>query len=394
MSAIRLGLAAILLAVLSAAPCLGKEIKVDSAAAIRTALAQAQAGDTILVKPGNYDMGGEFSTGHSGTAGKPITLAAAGEKGYAKLHAKAQIAFRIRSRYWVLRGIHVEGDPSKTEATVFMDGPGGCGDILMTDCKISGSGEHGMKAARTRSKGADNITIEHTELFNTSATGFDLVSGDNWTVRRNYVHDFGAGGGVTYGIFLKGGGVGGVIEGNIVDGKGRRTTLGISFGGGLTGKQWLPLMPDGTVAPEHRDGICRNNIVLNCSDAAYHSNNASNCKFYNNLAFNKASDFQRQASYPPDPLLVNNLIPGRLTGVLAASNHNVTAVKAEWFKDPANCDFRLTAAGKAALAGKGAPLADNPTDFFGNPRPAGQPQDLGPVNANATASTRWVDRRG
>lgn len=392
---------AALLMVVLVAPCAAKEFKVDSPSAIRAALSAAQPGDVITIKPGDYDMGSEFATGKSGAADKPILVQAEGTKGYAKLLAHSQIAFRIRSQYWGFRGIHFQGDPRKTAAVVFMDGPGGCGNIHMTDCKISDSAEHGMKAARLRDKAVDNVMIEHTELFNTNATGFDLVSGDNWVVRRNYVHDFGVGGGVCYGIFLKGGGRNGIIEGNFVDGKDRATTIGISFGGGLTGDKWLPLVPDESnkkekamkAAPEHSGGICRNNIVVDCTDAAYHSNNAAGCRFYNNLAFRKASDFQRQHSYQPDPLLVNNLIDGRLSGMLAASNHNITKVQASWFVDPKNDDFRLTSAGRSALAGKGARLADNPTDYFGNGRNAQSPQDVGPVNAGAKTSTRWVDRR-
>ena len=53
-------------------------------------------------------------------------------------------------------------------------------------------------------------------------------------------------------------------------------------------------------------------------------------------------------------------------------------------------DFRLSAVGKTALAGKGRTVKDNPVDFFGEPRKV---NDLGPVNADAVRSTEWVDRR-
>ncbi|MFV2070617.1 MAG: hypothetical protein ACC645_26920 [Pirellulales bacterium] len=52
----------------------------------------------------------------------------------------------------------------------------------------------------------------------------------------------------------------------------------------------------------------------------------------------------------------------------------------------------IRTAWRSALAGQGAILTDNRTDYFVTPRPAG-PQDVGPVNANATQTTKWRDRR-
>jgi hypothetical protein len=194
-----------------------------------------------------------------------------------------------------------------------------------------------------------------------------------------------------YGIFLKGGGKNGIIEGCIVDGSAGKGTLGISFGGGLTGKQWLPMGADGKLGPEADGGIVRNNIVIKAADSSYHSNNGANCKFYNNLAWG-GDTFQRQASYPKDPVLVNNLIGGGVKG--ASENKNTLAPKKEWFVNPDDGDFRLTDAGKAALAGKGAPvpLEECPTDFFGTKRDPASPC-LGPVLPDAKESTKWVDRR-
>jgi len=364
--------------------------RVDTAGAVKQALASAGPGDTILVKPGEYDMGATFSTGKSGTPDKPVTFRCEGDKGYAKFKVNGQIGFRIRSRYWVIQGIHVEGSTKSTQAVVFMDGPGGCGDVKILDCKFSASSQHGMKAARTSEKAVDNVLLAHVEIYDTGATAFDLVSGDNWVLRNCYVHDYGKAGGVTYGIFLKGGGKNGIIEGCFVDGGKRATTVGISFGGGLTGKQWLPKAGD-NVAPEHEGGIARNNIVVNTADVAYHSNNGSRCFFYNNLAWG-CKGFQRQASYPPDPVLVNNLIAGSYAGASKDSRNNLNKIEKTWFVNADEYDFRLTAEGSAVLDGKGEELADNPVDYFGTKRKSG-PQCLGPVLPDATQSTRWTDRR-
>ena len=388
-------LASALLAVLCVATAgQAKDFNVDTPKDIRAAMAAAQAGDTIVIKPGEYDMGQALVTGNSGAQDKPIILRAAGEKGYAKLKitgAGSDVGFRVNSRFWVLRGLHIEGNKS-IQDLIMVSAPSGGGDLTMIDCKISKCSEFLIKASRSREKAPDNVVLEHCEWFDCPGTAIDLVSGDNWGIRGNYVHDWGKDGGTHYGIFLKGGGKNGTIERNFVDGKAGKGTVGISFGGGLTGKQWLPLAADGKVAPEHTGGICRNNIVVNTGDCAFHSNNASDCKFYNNLAYNCGAGFQRQGSYPPDAVLANNVLSGNLKGPGKTEN-NLTKIDKGWFVAPDQFDFRLTEAGKTALAGKGTALTDNPTDFFGSPRKAGIPQDLGPVNADAKESTRWVDRR-
>ena len=365
-----------------------RELRVTNAAELKAAIAAVTPGDTIVVPPGTYDMGQSLATGVDGIKGRPIVLACAGDSGYAQLKANGQVAFRIKSKFWTFRGIHFQGDPARTEATVFMDGPNGCGHVRFIDCRISGSKAHGMKGAKTVERPVHDVVIEHTELFDTGSTGFDLVCGDDWVLRGNYVHDYGKAGGVTYGIFLKGGGRNGVVDGNVVDGGGRSGTVGISFGGGLTGPQWLGTI-DGKPAPEHDKGVAMNNIVLNTGDVALHANNASNCVFVNNLAWN-CQNFQRQGSYPPDPLVANNLLAGRARGAGKAAD-NVSPQR-EWFTDSDAGDFRLTPAGAAVVAGKGAVIPAVTSDFFGTARKGGK-NVLGPVLPGARHSTTWIDRR-
>jgi hypothetical protein len=129
--------------------------------------------------------------------------------------------------------------------------------------------------------------------------------------------------------------------------------------------------------------------VIHTGDCAYHANNASGCKFYNNLAYHCGAGFQRQADYPPAPTLVNNVLSGNIRGA-GESRNNLSRAEKSWFVAADKNDFRLTANGKAALVGKGERLSDNAEDFFFQPRTG---NDLGPVNSAATQSTRWVDRR-
>ena len=368
-----------------------KEFSPADPRSIRAAMESAQAGDIISIPPGEYDMVDTIATGNSGTPGAPIIMRTSGDKSYAKLKitAGSDVGFRIISRFWVLRGVHIEGNLTKTEDLIQIDATRGGGDFLMSDCRVSRCREFLLKGSRNRDKGADNVTLDHCEWFDTNATGIDIVGGDNWIIRGNYVHDYGKDGGVHYGMFLKGGGRNGLIEGNFVDGKAGKVTVGISFGGGLTDHRFLPELAGGKFVPEHLNGICRNNIVINTGDCAYHTNNASGCKFYNNLAYGCGAGFQRQASYPQDPALMNNIFSGKIRGA-GDSQANLTKVESSWFMDAASNDFRLSSAGKTALSGKGQQIEANPSDFFNQPR---KTSDLGPVNAGASISTRWVDRR-
>lgn len=370
--------------------CRSAELKADDITTLRNALLEAQPGDTIVLETGTYEMGERTpETISDGTAAKPITMRAAGNNGYAVLKLYGSIGFRVKNRFWKFEGIHFKGDPQRSQATVFMDGPQGCGNISFVDCKISDSAGYGMKTARNPGNAVDHVLIEFTEVFNTGGTALDVVGGDRWIVRRNYVHAFGTRGGTTYGIFLKGGGTKGLIEGNLVDGKHQSGSIGISFGGGLTGKQFMP-SEDGKSPAEHKHGICRNNIVVNTADVAYHSNNADSCAFYNNLAFGCAG-FQRQKSYGKDPLLINNAI-GALRGASDSSARNMEAGQAEWFQNPSEYDFRLTEAGKSKLAQSAEPLDDNPTDLFGDSRDRDNPVG-GPILPGEKEACVWQDRR-
>lgn len=379
------------LVVCLAAVAQARTFDVDTAAGIREAMAKAQPGDVISIKPGDYDMGKSLSTGASGTRDKPIVMRTAGDKGYAKLKIKqGTVGFRVVSKHWELRGLHIEGTRDIMDL-IQVDATRGGSDLLMVDCRISNCKEFLIKSSRSREVGSDNVVLDHCEWFDVPATAIDLVCGDHWVIRGNYVHDYGKSGNVHYGIFCKGGGKFGLIENNIVDGKGGKGTVGISFGGGLTGKQWLPLVPGETdkVAAEHFQGIARNNIVVNTGDCAYHTNNGQDCKFYNNLAFNCGAGYQRQASYPPDATLVNNVLSGRLQNP-GQNRDNLTRCDKAWFVDAAKMDFRLSDAGRKELADKGTVVKDADKDFFGQPR---KKPALGPVNADAKESTTWTDRR-
>lgn len=371
-----------------------QEISVTTEAELAMAMANARPGQVISLAVHPYKFKRDFKTEHGGTAERPITLRATGDEGYAVLEVGGTVGFRIQHEHWVFEGIHFKGDPNQTQATVFLDGTANCSDIVIRDCKISGSASYGLKSSRSREQAADRVSIEHSELFDCGKTGFDGVGGDDWILRRNYVHDYGTSGGISYGIFLKGGGKNGLIEGNLVDAGSRKGTVGISFGGGKTGEQWMP-QAKGLSIPEHFNGVCRNNIVMRTGDVAYHSNNADSCTFIANLAY-ACSGFQRQGSRGEDPVLINNLV-GKLRGAATTSHHNLGAGEAEWFVDASAMDFRLSKKGLKALRGKAKFTDANALDLFGTKR-SRERTIPGPIAKGSQSSRRkaesvWVDRR-
>jgi hypothetical protein len=219
--AMRYSLVVILTWILAGAAS-AREFTVRDAKAIRTAMHAAQAGDTISIQPGDYDMGDALVAGNSGSKDQPITMRTSGETGYARLtiSGRSDVGFRVLGRFWILRGLHIEGNRSATLDLIQIDATRGGGDLAMIDCRVSRCREFLLKASRSREKGADNVVLEHCEWFDCSETAIDLVAGDHWIIRGNYVHDYGKDGAAHYGIFLKGGGKNGLIEGNLVNGRG------------------------------------------------------------------------------------------------------------------------------------------------------------------------------
>lgn len=132
-------------------------------------------------------------------------------------------------------------------------------------------------------------------------------------VRRNLIYDGSknGGNGVAYQAFMKSNGKGGVFESNVVlcsrNVPNRAKTdyrIGISFGGGGTSPDTV--CEEGTCNPEHRDGVMRNNVILNCNDAGIYMNECQNCRVYHNLLYNTNGIDVRFESSVVD--VANNLI--------------------------------------------------------------------------------------
>jgi hypothetical protein len=175
---------------------------------------------------------------------------------------------------------------------------------------------------------------------NTQAGGMLNINGPDYvTVRDNYIHDYK--GGALYCVFVKAGGRYAIFENNYIT----NCIVGLSFGGGKTGALW---QRRGSI--EALDGICRNNVLVNMSDAGLHCNYAQDCKFINNTCINMWG-IQNQTS--TNIAATNNiLMGGSFRGTFVQTTNYVASYNAAFFWDPANKNYRLKPTA-TALVGKG-----------------------------------------
>lgn len=255
----------------------GRELIVVPGESLAAAMQQAQTGDTITLKPGNYFFGGYLKTVHPGKPEAPIVVR--GEvPGTVHVHLSSGL-FYVNQPYWVFENLHIKGDCKDT------NGPCEHAFHIVGSARgtvIRNNHLHNF-FAHIKVNGLDGIfpnggivqfnTFSNDENYGLkgSLTPFDLVAASRWNVADNLFHHFVKAWSphASYGIFMKGGGSYGRIERNFVvctsDGKVSHhgSRVGISLGGGLTGREFCP---DKTCIYEHADGLVANNIVMHCND--------------------------------------------------------------------------------------------------------------------------------
>jgi hypothetical protein len=181
---------------------------------ISLAVANAQAGDCVLVHTGIYSETSTISFSHDGTAAAPIVLQSVDGPSAAVIDAggnRRGPTVSIRSDHVVVDGFEFRNSPIDTgEQVVHFDGLNrgkGTGSVLR-NCKISGGHDH-LKV----NQASRGVTIENDEFYGSfghipiSLTGaIDLV------FRGNSCHDWSIGG--DGGIQLKGGSHDVLFDGN------------------------------------------------------------------------------------------------------------------------------------------------------------------------------------
>lgn len=379
---------------------------VNSSKDLRTAIKQAQPGETILIMPGTYSFSGRsLPVTKPGKADAPI-IVKSNVLGLAKIKLDLLEGFHIQAPHWVFENLNIQGNcnnDSKCEHAFHIVGKGHSftlknsiihnfnAPIKVNGLKVSG-----------KMYFPDNGLLEKNTFYNSKArqtanpvTLVNINSVNDWVVRGNLIADFSKAKGdrTSYGAFMKGNGKNGVFENNLIICEmnlpaDRGIRIGLSLGGGGTGTEFCR---DKDCSTEFRNGNIRNNVILNCShDVGIYLNKAANSQIYNNLLFNNLGIDVRYST--STATIYNNIISGRIkkrNGGRYTASHNIIDPYClsssrdfsdcsfyHWFWDLSYGDLNLVEGDE--ILGKGKRIKALKTDFCNNKLTMPLP-DIGPI---------------
>ena len=236
--------------------------------------------------------------------------------------------------------------------------------------KVNGENEnwpdHGLLQFNTIKNSKPRIT-------NNPVTLIDIVAANHWTITDNIIANFIKNGGnyISYGVFMKGAGRGGRIERNLIicsvkniSQKGAR--IGLSFGGGGTGKEFCR---DKLCLKEYTEGVAANNIIAHCNDSGLDANKSSDLLLAHNTLVNTAGISLRQKSMSVK--VYGNLIDGNIytrDGSMASLDMNSLENNSNYLQHPDSLDFRWSFKPDNIPS-----IASVPRDFCNAPRSDGTP---------------------
>ncbi len=294
---------------------------------LQAAIRKAEPGERIALAPGTYELG-RTNIVRSGTPDRPIMLTVA-IPGSAHIHSHAVELFNLRAHDWVFDGLDIEGGKGTDHAFHIV------ADADRTVIRNSRfrNFNAAIKANQEGGMLPDRVVVESNVFYNDTirsdavpVTPMDIVGGDRWRIRENFVADFASTDRITYGLFLKGGSTNGIVERNLVVCEWKThggIRVGMSFGGGGTTEGAIYRTKEGD---EEGGGIMRNNIIANCPNAeGIYLNKAANSKIVNNTIYN-AYGIQARFPVSSPSEIRNNIISGAITtrsGAIVVAENNI-----------------------------------------------------------------------
>lgn len=258
---------------------------VHDGAELQQATLKAQAGDTILLAPGIYVLRSRLSQRQDGRPDAPITVRAQ-RPGDVQIRMSGGTIHQTHA-HWIYENLTIEGHcgPRGQPCEHAFHVVGAARHVVIRNNLIRNFTAH-IKINGENGQFPDGGLFQFNTLSNDTAiasdilTPFDLVGASHWVVADNQVSHFikATSHYPSYGLFMKGGGEGGRIERNIVmcavggDVSHGGSRVGISLGGGLTGPRFCP---DGRCLFEHKGGVIRNNVIVDCNDVGIDNNRAT-----------------------------------------------------------------------------------------------------------------------
>lgn len=317
-----------------------------------SAINDAKPGDEIFLQPGEYIIDSRktrLRTRRAGEKEHPIVITALPET--VKINANYTKALTIRHSYWKVENIEFVGvcDVDKAcEHAIHIVGAVKNIEIKNNIFKNFNAHIKANGLVKEQSRLFPEFGVVENNIFlnewvrevRASVTPIDVVGGSHWQIRNNFIADFsrlknkGSAIGYSYGVFLKGASEYGVIEDNLVVCEWKLkgyssidSRIGISLGGGGTSEG---MCQTEACEYEHRDGVVKNNQVLNCpNDVGIYLNKAKNSKVHDNVIVGSLGIDARYNATSGE--VYNNVFQGRLKNRNGASvkfNHN------EQYSDP------------------------------------------------------------
>jgi hypothetical protein len=367
-------------------------VNVSTPAELTAAIANATAGDEIVLANGTYALTG-VACSANGTAAQPIIVRST-IPGGANIDFDSLEGFRVTGAHWHFEDLDITGvcaNDSDCEHAFHVSGA--AHGFVMRRCQVMDfNAQLKVNAALIGSTYVtpNNGLIEYNELGDTHGretsnpvTKLNIDTGEDWIVRGNYLHDAykRQGDGISYAAFMKSGSKRGLFERNLVvcsyitTGG---TRIGLSFGGGGTGNQYCAPAFDPNVpcSVEHDGGTMRNNIIVNCSDVGIYLNKAKDSHIlFNTLIATTGVDFRfTTTSGEAVGNLLGSMIRARDGGMLSESGNrmNVDASQfAAWYGTGAITGDLKIVGDVSSLIGAAPMRADVKDDYCAATRPAG-----------------------
>lgn len=306
-----------------------RQLPVYDTQQLEQAFRTVSAGDEIVLFPGEYKVY-RLDTRSGGTPDQPIRMRAMAP-GLAIIRARGVEAISVHHPYWIFENLAITGTPNTEHAFHIV---GGAKHVIVRNTVITDFHAH-IKVNGENGIFPDFGLLENNDFLNTSirqtsvpVTDIDIVGGEGWIVRGNYISEFekGLGNQTSYGAFLKGNSSNGIMERNLVicsKHPANGIMIGLSFGGGGTSVQ---ACANQDCTYEHSHGIIRNNIIINCSDVGIYLNKSYDILIeHNTLLLTSGIDVRfRESSVSVNHNIISGSIRSREGGEIIESDSNMT----------------------------------------------------------------------
>lgn len=361
--------------------------RVTTPAELGAAMANKAVSTIVLAK-------GTFALGAPVTTSRPGPVAILGEPGAVVETNGAEEAFLIEHPFYTFRGFRVNVTGAGAYHAFKFNGARAKGlsagsDALVEDVvmAVSPQGESGIKGSSTGiAPYPDRVVLRRVEVYfvspstNSQVEGIDGMGVEFWRIEESKVHHVQKTNGLGWGVLIKGGSRGTVIERTLF----YDNDVHISVGGTSSSNRNPPA--------EHLDGIVRNNLFLRSKDVAIYLERAANTTITNNTITDSFGTCTSCSSidvrYPESVAILTNNIQDKKSlprdgGTFTATANVIGGFTAADFINAAAFDLRPkpgTALASAAID-KGIPT-DGLT-YDGVTRPIGAP-DIGAYESTSS----------